>query len=199
MKQLTRWVLALTLGATALPGTARAQSILPPPRGENRLFMEPYAGILFDNGARSGLGFEHVGPLFGVRFGALAGDRVRLLGDVGFAKVNDVAPSLRSEPRHQIDAQNFLATGGVEVEVVPGATSGTLSLQAGGLWRSLDARHGAPIANAGYRSQGVIAPGFGVRSTLTWRSELKLAFQDYIALDSPARHTPVLALGISFR
>jgi hypothetical protein len=199
MKTLTRWVLALSLGVAALPGAAQAQSILPPPKGENRLFMEPYAGVLFDNGARSGLSFNHAGPLFGVRFGALAGDRVRLLGDVGYAKVNDVAPSPLSVTGSHIDAQNFLATGGVEVEVVPGATSGTLSLQVGGLWRSLDERHGAPIANAGYRSQGVIAPGFGVRSSLNWRSELKLAFQDYIALDSPTRHTPVLALGISFR
>ena len=100
--------------------------------------------------------------------------------------------------RAPIDARNFLATAGLELEAVPGQVSGTFSLLGGVLWRSQELRSMSGENRDGYVTEGLLVPGVALRTALTSRADLRLGVSDYIALGD-ARHNPALTLGISFR
>jgi hypothetical protein len=187
---MNRSVFAVALLAAALwPAAASAQYVSA--AGEpwsSRFGLEPYAGVYFDNTGRVGADFDQSGFLGGVRLSYVPGDRVRLLGDVGYARVGGTGDASAAA----LSADTWLATGGLEVDVVPGETGGLLGLQYGAAWRS--------GVDDGYTRSSVLVPSFAIRQRLTPWADLKLGVQDYIFLrDTPANHNFALTAGISLR
>jgi hypothetical protein len=191
------------LGAAALPAAVEAQYTLPAPR-PSLIVMEPYAGVYFDNAARRSIGFDNGGALAGLRLGVAASPRTRLLADVGYSSVPRIGRVEGPPNYHVYGSRNFLASGGIEWEAVPGDISGTLGLQAGAVWRTLQREQTVgtpehPFHEHGYSTHGVIVPSVAVRAALTSRTDLKLSLHNYVSLQEPGSQSPALSLGLSFR
>jgi hypothetical protein len=204
---MTRRTLLLSLLiAAAWPGAASAQYVSGAHGPlQDRFSMEPYVGRYYDNAGVTGSGFNEHGWLAGLRLGLAVADRMRLVGDVGFAQVDDVARVGTAQDYALFGSQNWLVTGGVELDVVPGDTRGTLSLQGGRAWRNL--RQLETVGEPGIiplpeaeSPVTVLAPGFSIRQRVAPRADLKLAVQDYIFVGAdPVRHNWALTAGITIR
>jgi hypothetical protein len=200
---------ALVLGlliAGMWPATASAQYVSTA-RGPvwDRFTLEPYAGRYFDNAGTSGSGFAQAGWLGGVRLGLSVADRIRLLGDLGYAQV-DEAQRFGTNVNYVVyGSQNWLMTGGVEVDVVPGDTRASLSLLGGAAWRELRQQeqignaHGFLPPDTDSRTR-VLVPGFSIRQNIAPRADFKLGVQDYIFIGAePVTHNWALTAGITIR
>lgn len=182
----------LVLAAAALvPADAAAQYVSV--RGEpwaDRITLEPYAGVYFDNRGRSGPGFDDTSVLAGVRLGLLATDRARLIGDIGYARARHSAAPAGGGTA--VRAERWLATAGAELDVVAaGDTRAALGVLGGAGWR-----RGAD----GYDRSTVVAPGFSIRQRIAPRADLTLGVRDYIFLgDTPVNHDFALSAGLSIR
>jgi hypothetical protein len=131
-------LLLALLVAAAWPATASAQWVSTA-RGPvwDRFTLEPYAGRYYDNAGTRESGFNEAGWMGGLRLGLSLADRIRLVGDVGYAQVDD-AERIGTSPNQTVfGSQNWLVTGGMEVDVIPGGTRASLSLLGGAAWRDL--------------------------------------------------------------
>jgi hypothetical protein len=200
---------ALVLGlliAGMWPATASAQYVSTA-RGPvwDRFTLEPYAGRYFDNAGGSGSGFNQAGWLGGVRLGLSVADRIRLLGDVGYAQVDEAQQFGSSANYIVYGSQNWLVTGGVEVDVVPGDTRASLSLLGGAAWRDLQSQQqvgnvAGMLAPNSDNPVRVLVPGFSIRQNIAPRADFKLGVQDYIFVGAdPVTHNWALTAGITIR
>jgi hypothetical protein len=199
-------LLLALLVAAAWPATASAQWVSTA-RGPvwDRFTLEPYAGRYYDNAGTRESGFNEAGWMGGLRLGLSLADRIRLVGDVGYAQVDD-AERIGTSPNQTVfGSQNWLVTGGMEVDVIPGGTRASLSLLGGAAWRDLRQQRvlgtapglAPPAADNPLR---VIVPGFSIRQDIAPRADLKLGVQDYIFIgQDPVSHNWALTAGITIR
>jgi hypothetical protein len=195
------------LGAAFLvPAAASAQHVSHA-RGPvwDRLTLEPYAGRFYDNAATQGSGFNDHGWLGGLRLGVAVADRIRVVGDVGYSQVDGVARVGAGADQAVFGSQSWLLTGGVELDLVPGDTRGSVSLLGGRVWRDLRAQDwtgtGEPPAAPGVNSPATtIVPGFSIHQRIAPRADLRLGIQDYILTgDEPASHNWAITAGLTLR
>lgn len=201
-------VFAITLALVAVPAATAAQHVSVEGRPwYDRFTLEPYAGAYFDNADPVGSGFGESGWLGGLRLGLALSDRVRLIGDAGYSRV-DEATRVRDDGGSILyGSENWLLTGGVEADVVPGDTRGSLSIQAGNVWRELreQERVGSPWViplSAEFSPVHVLVPGFTIHQRVTPRGDLSLGARDYIFFpggDESVSHNFALTLGITLR
>lgn len=203
---MKRIVFGLLVVAALWPAALSAQYVSNA-RGPwfDRFTLEPYAGLYIDNTGSTAAGLDQSGWLGGVRLGMALADRVRLLGDLGYSRVDEVGRIGGGENSAVIGSENWLATGGLELDVVPGETAGSLGLQYGAAWRSESLREvmGSPSpvgVESGWTRSPVIVPSFSIRHRITPRADLRLGVQDYIFFDNdPLSHNFALTAGISLR
>ncbi len=203
---MKRIVFGLLAAAALWPAALSAQYVSNA-RGPwfDRLTLEPYAGLYIDNTGSTGAGLDESGWLGGVRLGMALTDRVRLLGDLGYSRVDEVGRIGAGENSAVIGSDTWLATGGLELDVVPGETAGSLGLQYGAAWRSESLREvmGSPSPDGietGWTRSPVIVPSFSIRHRIAPRADLRLGVQDYIFFDNdPMSHNFALTAGISLR
>lgn len=201
-----RFILGL-LAAAALSPAALSAQYVSNARGPlvDRFTLEPYAGLYFDNVRGSGTSFDESGWLGGLRLGLVLADRARLVGDLGYSRVSDAGRVGSGENSAVIASENWLATGGLELDVVPGPTAASLGLQYGAAWRSESLREvlGSPSpveVASGWARSPVLVPSFSIRHGITPRADLRLGVQDYIFFDNdPVTHNFALTAGISLR
>lgn len=196
---------AALLVAAIWPSAATAQYVSHA-RGPvwDRFTFEPYVGRYYDNAGADDSGFNDHGWLGGVRVGVSVADRVRFVGDVGYAQVDGVV-RIGETPDHAVyGSQNWLVAGGVELDVVPGDTRGTLSMLGGRAWRDL--RQQEVFGPGSHPRPGtdspvtLLAPGFAIHQRLAPRADLKLGVQDYIFVGAdPVSHNWALTAGITLR
>jgi hypothetical protein len=203
---MRRQALFLLLMAAALPSVASAQYVSHA-RGPvwDRFTLEPYVGRYYDNAGTAGTGFNDHGWMGGLRLGIAAADRFRLVGDVGYAQVDGVTRIGSAQDYTVYGSQNWLVTGGVELDVVPGETQGSLSLLGGMAWRDLRQQEviGQPTAPGLAIDDSpftVLVPGFSLRQRIAPRADFKLGIQDYIFVGAdPVSHNWALTAGITIR
>jgi hypothetical protein len=198
-------VSAALLLAVAWPAAASAQYVSHA-RGPvwDRFTLEPYVGRYYDNAGGASSGFNDHGWMGGVRLGVALADRVRLVGDVGHAQVDRVARVGGTQEHTVFGSQNWLVAGGVELDVVPGDTRGSLSLLGGRAWRDLRQQEvvgpGAQPAPATGSPFNMIVPGFSIHQRIAPRADLKLGVQDYIFVGAdPVSHNWALTAGLTIR
>ncbi len=181
------------LGAVVVrPAAAQYVSVADQPWSA-RFSLEPYAGVFFDNAGNSDLGFGGSSFLGGARAGYLVNDVFRLLGDVGYANGEAATLARRGGGPASVGSDRWLLTGGAELDLVPGETSGSIGVQGGVAWRGL-------ADDGGFARSAVVVPGIAVRQRIAPRAEFKVGLQDYIFLDdSPTNHNFALTAGMSFR
>jgi hypothetical protein len=171
----------------------------------NRFSVEPYAGRYYDNAGTSGTAFNEHGWMGGLRLGLAVADRMRLVGDVGFAQVNGVARAGSPQDYTIFGSQTWLVTGGVEADLIPGDTRASLSLQGGKAWRDL--RQQETVGNPGAINTPatespvtVLVPGFSIRQRMAPRADLMLGIQNYMFVGAdPVSHNWALTAGITLR
>lgn len=171
----------------------------------DRFTLEPYAGRYYDNAGTAATGFNDFGWIGGLRLGVVLADRVRLVGEVAHAQVDGVA-QVGTMPDYSVfGSETWLVTGGLEADLIPGDTRGSLSLKGGKAWRDLRQQgtfgQAGPIeAPASDSPVTVLVPGFAIRHRLAPRADLMLGVQDYIFVgEEPASHNWALTAGITLR
>ncbi|HEY0670742.1 MAG TPA: hypothetical protein VGD27_00680 [Longimicrobiales bacterium] len=172
----------------------------------NRFFFEPYAGALKD-AYDSSPDEEDTGLLIGFRTGYLLSSRARLVGNIAYSKVDDVADPQGLGSFYIYDNTWIFTTAGGEFDVVPGRTSVSLGLQGGAAWRrvDLDGTVGTPLAppenDDSFSAHEVLIPSLLLRHRLTGRATIVAGAHDNIFdfLDGPAKHSLALTAGIAFR
>jgi hypothetical protein len=185
--------------ALAIPGTATAQYVSRAhgPVGD-RFSIEPFAGRYFDNVGSSTSRFEDSGWLGGLRLGLETTDRARLIGTVAFSQVDPIAGS-GSLGAASGSSDTWMLTGGLELDVVPGDTRGSLSVEAGRVWRRFQAG-GAAGSIEQRQEETVIAPGFSIIQRITPRADLRLGVHDYIWFGAdPVSHNWTAVVGLRLR
>lgn len=185
---------------------ARAQSA--------RLRFEPWGGVLFDAYRNEG-GNGRPAWIGAVRFGyelgtgtASAGKGWRLIGELARAEAAEagtaeVGDSLLVGFR----TEWWLATGGVEWDVVGGWTGGTLEAQGGAAWLQREIVAGDPVPpgtpGTSERAEYTAVPALIVALSgyrhLTHRVQVRVRLADVVTdvVDAP-EHSPALGLGLRF-
>lgn len=198
MKSISFAALAAIVVAGVAPGLA-AQSV-----GE-RFSFEPYGGIYVDNAYRSDFDLDRAGALGGVRVRYQLTDRLGLVGDVGYAEVNDVGTVGVTPDLFIYGVNNVFTTAGVEYALTGGRTRARIGLRAGAAWREteIEGAIGNPAPQwgevGGYSAQFLAAPGVGLSQRLVERLDLELMLTDYLAFEDPLDHSPAVTLGLSLR
>jgi len=204
MRNSYRMILALAALVVA-PSAAeaqRARRVEVEPAYGNRFSLEPYAGAYND---AYDLSDAQTGFLFGMRLGYRLTSRARLLGNLGYAKTEDVAFSVA--PGVAVyDNVWVLTTAGAEYDVIPGRTSASLGVEGGVGWRRTDLAEGDPapgedLSSDSFASYEVVAPALTLQHRLSTRAALRLSLQDYMfdVFEGPVDHSIALTLGIAFR
>jgi hypothetical protein len=187
------------LFALLLPAAGEAQR-----RGAgccNSFSFAPYLGAYKDaydlEADNSDLGW-----MIGFKAGYDVGDRVRLLGNLGYAEANDVATHAALAPI--IDNEWVILTGGAEFALVPGTTSINLAAEAGVSWRRTTADDADDVETGfdnGWGSYETLIPALTLRHQFSQRAGLFVTAQDMIMsfLEDDTQHSPALTLGLSFR
>jgi opacity protein-like surface antigen len=199
------FALALVAAALAVPAAASAQHVSHA-RGPvwDRFSLEPYVGRYYDNSGSGESGFHDHGWMGGLRVGLAVADRARLVGDFGYAQVDAVARS-GTDQAAVFGSQNWLVTGGFELDLVPGDTRGTVSLLGGRVWRDLRQQGWAgegpgPAAPPIDSPVTTIVPGFSIQQRFAPRADLRIGIQDYILVGAdPVSHNWALTAGITLR
>lgn len=198
MKSISFAALAAVLVVGVAPGLA-AQSLA------ERFSFGPYGGIYVDNADRGGFDLDRAGALGGVRVRYHLTDRLGLVGDVGYAEVNDVGTVGVSPDLFTFGVNNVFTTGGVEYALTGGRTRARIGLRAGAAWREteIEGAIGNPVQElaevGGYSARFVGAPGLSLSHRLVERLDLELMLTDYLAFEDPSEHSPALTLGLSLR
>ena len=172
----------------------------------NRFSFEPYAGA-FRDAYDASPDDENTALLLGFRVGYLLSSRVRLLGNVGYSKSDNVIDPQGTTSYYLYDNTWVFTTAGGEFDVVPGRTSVSLGLQGGAAFRrvDLDGTEGTPVGPAepdeGFSAQEVLIPSLIGRYRITHRTTLMAGLQDNIFdfLEGPAKHSLALTAGLAFR
>lgn len=191
---------ALTL-AVVLPATAPAQYVSAA-HGPiiDRFSLEPYAGRYFDNVGSGAARFDESGWLGGLRVGLEMADRARLLGNVAYSQVDALGQTALPATR---SAETWMLTGGLELDVVPGDTRASLSMEGGRAWRRLQgaAVEGDPGVTTDLRHQEtVLVPGFSITQRIAPRADIRLGVHDYIWLGAePVSHNWTAVVGLRLR
>ena len=174
----------------------------------NPFSFEPFVGFFHD---AYDIGDDDSRNTFtaGLKLGYDIGARTRLLGTVGYARSDDVANNAGAANYNVYDNTWILTVAGAEFDVVPGATSASVGLQAGAGWRktTLDESVGPiplpanPPSDDGYSAYEVIVPSATLRHAVSRRASLSLTALDYIfdVFEGPAEHSPAVTLGLSIR
>jgi len=199
-------VLAALGAALVLPATVSAQHVSHA-RGPvwDRLTLEPYAGRFYDNASTPGSGFNEHGWMGGLRLGVAVADRIRVVGDVGYSQVDGVARTGAGTDQAVFGSETWLLTGGVELDLVPGDTRGSVSLLGGRVWRDLHSQGwtgtGEPPAAPALGSPvTTIVPGFSIHQRIAPRADIRVGIQDYILTgDDPTSHNWALTAGLTLR
>jgi hypothetical protein len=172
----------------------------------NRFSFEPYAGVMKDAYDASP-DDENAGYLLGFRVGYLLSSRSRLLGNIAYSQVDDVANPNGLTSYNVYDNTWVFTTAGAEFDVVPGNTAVSLGLQGGVAWRKVDYDGSVgPIPppvedDDNFSAYEVVIPSVSIRQRLAPRTTLSIGLHDKIfdVFEGPAQHSLALTAGISFR
>lgn len=200
---MIRWMLtaatvAAVVGSAAT--TASAQT--------SGLSIEPYLGAFADAYDISPDGSD-AAVAAGLRLAVPVGDRLRGVGNLGWAKSSDVSNPNGLPSYWVYDNEWAMTTAGVELDAISGRTSVALGLQVGAGWRRIDVdgKVGEPTQESevygghGFSAIDVVVPEISVRHRITNRTSIRLGLQDQIFdfLEGPVDHSPGFSLGISLR
>jgi hypothetical protein len=171
----------------------------------NRWFLEPYAGA-FNDAYDASPDHDDTALLVGGHVGYHLGRRTRLLGNLGYAKSDDIANPAGTIQTFTYDNTWILTTVGGEFDVIPGRFSASLGLQGGAAWRRVDADGfagpgPAPLEDEGFSAQGLLVPSLVARfRVLDWAS-LMAGVHDHMfdLFDGPVQHGVAFTAGIAFR
>ncbi len=170
---------------------------------QNEFGMELYSGVFLDGMVPDNE--RQMGPLFGVRVTFEPMHRRRFGLDIGYSEVNGVGAVTSGASTFTYGNDWIFTLGGVEFDVVPGNTVGTISLNGGVAWRQNDVERRVIGTDedpdlGGFTSMTTIAPGIALVQMLSPRAAVRLALQDFIVdVDEDAVHSPAFTLGVVFR
>lgn len=200
--------MSLVLVLLSSPSAASAQF-------EYGLSLEPYGGVFFD-GFRNDLGAGDPGWVGGVRFGyelgwAMGGAEraLRLVLDGARAQTDEAGGGTVADSIDVLFRNEWwLATAGVEWDVLPGWTGVSLELRGGGSWLEREITHASEPISGGETPgttrtpesefRPVIAAGLSVVHHLTPTLQVRARGADLWidpAGDEP-EHSPTLTLGL---
>ncbi len=210
MRRSTLSVLALTL---AIPATLNAQW------GRNNRGWQPstnpFSVEVMGGAFKDALSLNdntkgQIGFLGGLRVGYDLTRQIRLVGTGSYGQTNNVEGSSFNSgfSDFQYNNQWLVATGGLELVLVPGATSFAIGAQAGGAWeREVEAGSSCGGVFSGgctpteWARHTVYVPEATLRQQLTPRMALTVRGSDYIMPDAygQTHQTPTLSVGMQFR
>ena len=169
----------------------------------NEFSMEPYVGVYLDGMVP---GNERaMGPLVGLRLGFEPMHRLRFLLDAGYSEVNGVGAMTVGTSTFTYGHDWIFTLAGMEFDVIPGNTVGTITLGAGGAWQRIEAERRIlgtddDPESGEFNSFVVVAPGVAFAHMLSPRGAVRLSIQDFIVgVDEDPEHSPAFTLGIVFR
>jgi hypothetical protein len=172
----------------------------------NRFFFEPYAGA-FKDAYDASPDDDDTGLLLGFRTGYHLSSRARLLANIAYSRVDDVADPQGLTAFYVYDNTWIFTTAGAEFDVIPGRTSVSLGVQGGAAFRKVE-QDGvvgdpgiAPETDDSFSAQELLIPSLMLRHQLSGRAELVAGLHDYIFdfLEGPAKHSLAITAGIAFR
>ena len=195
----------LALAATLFPAGVTAQEVstaVP----TNRFSVGAYAGAYLDR-TYVGAIDDRVAPLGGLRVGYALGSRMRLLADVGFTDLDGVARVGDADSYVVWGAKQWLTTGGVEIDLLPGRTGVSAGLELGAIFseETIEREVGTSVREDFYpsgdsRGSALAVPSIALRHALTTHVDLKLSLRDYVVVDStPWTQNLALTLGVSLQ
>lgn len=201
--RLLMMIPALMLPLAAIPSDAEAQRRPVRCCASNPWSFAPYGG-LFKDAYDISPDDENTGWMAGFRIGYDIGARTRLLADIAYGESDDVTSGPIVVGRNVYDNQYIFTTGGAEYDILPGNTSVSLGVLAGGAWRKvvLDEEADdtvAPEFGDGYAFYFAVVPALTVRHGFTSRTALEVGLRDYIFPDDRVNHMPAITVGFRFR
>lgn len=198
-------VLASAPGATV--AGVEAQDVQTPAPSARSFEVTPWIALLddaYDIGADGSLGV-----LFGVRGGWVASERIRIIANLGYGEVEDVARVPVELTDYHVFANRWiLTTAGVEFDIYDDGTELLASLQLGGGWRRVVATDtvGEPPDDAfrgddGYAFLDALVPAIVARQEVRPGLALEAGIADYMfdILEASVDHSPVVWLGLVIR
>ncbi len=198
-------MMALAVAVILFPADSAAQQTAES-QAPNRFSIEAYVGAYLDR-TYVGAIDDRAAPLGGLRVGYTLGRRTRLLADVGFTDLDRVA-RVGSEDSYVVwGAKQWLTTGGVEVDIVPGRTGVSTGLELGAIFseENIEREVGSSIREDFYpggeaRWSAVAVPSVAIRHAITPHVEMKLSLRDYVVVDNnPWTQNLAVTVGLSLR
>lgn len=212
---------ALMTGVLSPAAPAQAQQA-PVEARSGGLSVEPFVGVYFDEyvgvdfiSSPYGRRETKPGILTGVSLGYSLDERLRLTGNLGYAKVEEFGPFGSDAQNHFIyGSKSLFATGGAEYDLLPGRTRLSLGVEAGVVasaetdegvvgapsegFREAYQDHFNNFENGYDQIDPVVVPNLTLGYRLAPGVALDLGVRDYVFMnDSSLNQNPAVTFGIS--